>query len=95
MGVVQCVVAGRFTGIGPGAVIGPLAGPVLLALVCGGLSYFGADRLLPGRDIAAGLAGLAVFTTLYAVGLRLLLPLHFKEMLGVVGQLVPGRRAAA
>lgn len=95
MGVVQCVVAGRFTGIGPGAVLDPLAGPVLLALACGAVSYFGADRLLPGRDIAAGLAGLAAFTALYAGGLRLLMPQHFKEMLGVVGQLVPGQRAAA
>lgn len=95
MGVVQCVVAGRFTGIGGGAVIGALAGPVLLALACGAVGYFGAGRLLPGRDIAAALAGMAVFTALYAGGLKLLMPQHFREMLGVAGQLLPSRRAAA
>ncbi len=75
--------------------LGALAGPVLLALACGALSYFGAGRLLPDRAIPAAAAGMAVFTVVYAGGLRLLMPLHFREMLGVAGQLVPGRRGAA
>lgn len=95
MGVVQCVVAGRFTGIGGGAVIGALAGPVLLAGVCGAVTYFGAGWLLPGRAIPAATAGMLVFGALYVGGLRLLMPQHFREMLGVAGQLIPGRRGAA
>lgn len=95
MGVVQCVVAGRFTGIGPGEVIGPLAGPVLLALASGSVCYFGSYWLLPGQAILAAAGGMVVFAALYAGGLRLLMPQHFQEMLGVAGQLVPGRRRAA
>jgi len=94
--LLQCLIAGRQAGLEHWGLIRTILGPVLLAAVCGGGSYFGFDWLLHGQATwVVAAASLPVFGVLYGAGLYLLMRPRFEEVLGVVQHLIPGDRRPA